>query len=65
VWEDRIIDALCEPPQSFALGGVLDHVLTFSAHRRQLSRMMLREAGASIDSGDPIDWLHQRSRGSR
>ncbi len=64
-WEDRIIDALCEPPQSFVLGGVLAHVLIFSAHRRQLARMMLRGTGASIDSGDPIEWLHRRSGGSR
>ncbi|HLR96510.1 MAG TPA: helix-turn-helix domain-containing protein [Jiangellaceae bacterium] len=64
-WEDRIIDALCEPPQSFVLGGVIAHVLTFSAHRRQLVRMMLRETDANLDSGDPIDWLHRRSGDSR
>lgn len=64
-WEERIIDALCEPPQSFVLGSVIVHVLTFSAHRRQLARMMLRETGASIDSGDPIEWLRRRSGDSR
>lgn len=64
-WEDRIIDALCEPPQSFVLSGVVAYVLTFSAHRRQLARMMLRETGVEMDSGDPIDWLHRRSTGSR
>ncbi|MFD3812783.1 helix-turn-helix domain-containing protein [Rhodococcus sp. NPDC058639] len=55
-WGDRLIDALCEPPQSFVLGGVVAHVLTFSAHRRQLVRHMLRAAGRSVDHGDPLDW---------
>lgn len=62
-WADRIIDALCEPPESFVLGGVLAHVLTFSAHRRQLARLMLRDAGAPLDNGDPLDWMRRRSGG--
>jgi AraC-like DNA-binding protein len=64
-WDDRIIDALCEPPESFLVGGVIAHVLTFSAHRRQLARWMLREAGVMQDSGDPLDWLRHRSGGFR
>lgn len=55
-WNDRLIDALCDPPESFMLGGVISHVLTFSAHRRQLVRHMLRTAGRSIDNGDPLEW---------
>jgi hypothetical protein len=39
---------------------VVAHVLTFSAHRRQLLRLMLRQAGVEVDAGDPIDWLRQR-----
>ena len=60
-WDDRIVDALCDPPESFVLGSVLAHVLTFAAHRRQLARHMLRENGAEVDHGDPIDWLRQRA----
>jgi AraC family transcriptional regulator len=56
-WEDRIVDALCEPPESFVLASVVAHVLTFSAHRRQLVRQMLRTAGHEVDHGDPIEWL--------
>ena len=37
-WDDRIVDALCDPPESFVLGSVVAHVLTFAAHRRQLAR---------------------------
>lgn len=56
-WDDRLIDALCEPPESFVLGSVFAHVVTYSAHRRQLVRHLLREAGLDLGHGDPIDWL--------
>ena len=56
-WDDRLIDALCDPPESFQMGSVVAHVLTFAAHRRQLIRQMLRGAGVEIDDGDPINWL--------
>lgn len=59
-WDDRLIDALCEPPESFVLSSVVAHVLTYSAHRRQLVRHLLRAAGGQIDTGDPIDWLRNR-----
>lgn len=57
-WNDRLIDALCDPPESFVLGGVIAHVLTFSAHRRLLVRHMLRAAGLDVDDGDPLAWGH-------
>ena len=63
-WGDRIVDALCEPPESFVLGSVIAHVLTYSAHRRQLLRLMLRQAGVEVDTGDPIDWLRRRRGGN-
>jgi AraC-like DNA-binding protein len=56
-WDDRLIDALCDPPESFVMSSVVAHVLTFSAHRRQLARQLLRGAGQKVDSGDPINWL--------
>lgn len=56
-WDDRLIDALCEPPESFVLGSVFAHVVTYAAHRRQLARHLLREAGVMVGHGDPIDWL--------
>ena len=62
-WGDRIVDALCEPPESFVVGSIVAHVLTYSAHRRQLARLMLREAGVEVDSGDPILWLQRRHGG--
>jgi AraC-like DNA-binding protein len=59
-WDDRLIDALCDPPESFQMGSVVAHVLTFAAHRRQLTRQMLRGAGVETDHGDPIEWLRER-----
>ena len=56
-WDDRLVDALCEPPESFQLGSVVTHVLTYAAHRRQVARHLLRSAGVEIDDGDPITWL--------
>ena len=58
-WSDRLIDALCDPPESFVLSSVITHVITFAAHRRQLARNLLREAGLKVDHGDPIDWLRE------
>jgi AraC family transcriptional regulator len=59
-WDDRLVDALCEPPESFVLSSVVAHVLTYSASRRQLLRHLLRTAGHSVDDGDPIAWLRAR-----
>lgn len=56
-WDDTLIDALCDPPESFVIGSVIAHVLTFAAYRRQLVRALLRETGLDVDDGDPIAWL--------
>ncbi len=61
-WDDRLIDALCDPPESFVMSSVVAHVLTYAAHRRQLVRQLLRAAGVEVDDGDPISWL-RRLRG--
>jgi AraC-like DNA-binding protein/uncharacterized damage-inducible protein DinB len=61
-WDDRLVDALCDPPQSFTMRSVMTHVLTFAAHRRQLARLFLRLAGHPTDQGDPIDWAQRPHR---
>ncbi|RBP64981.1 DinB family protein [Brevibacterium sanguinis] len=61
-WDDRLIDALCDPPESFVISAVVAHVLTYSAHRRHLVRHMVRRLGHAVDEGDPIMWL-RRLRG--
>lgn len=59
-WDDRLIDALCDPPESFVMSSVVAHVLTYAAHRRQLARHLLRDAGLDPGDGDPINWLRAR-----
>ena len=54
---DTVIDALCDPPESFQLYGIVAHVLTYSAHRRQLARTMLARHGVHTRTGDPLDWM--------
>ena len=64
-WADRVVDALCDPPESFVLGGIVAHVITHSAGRRLLVRQLLTEdgvfAGEPLDSpglsGDPLNWM--------
>lgn len=61
-WNDRLIDALCDPPESFLLAGVVAHVISFSTYRRHLVRRMIAELGHPVDSGDPLEWLNRRHR---
>jgi hypothetical protein len=56
-WDDAFVDALCEPPQSFTYGGVVSHVLSYGAVRREALASVLAELGAPVpSSGDPIAW---------
>jgi AraC family transcriptional regulator len=56
---DTVIDALCDPPESFQLYGIVAHVLTYSAHRRGLARTMLARHGLLAGQGDPLDWMRR------
>jgi hypothetical protein len=56
--DDTILDATCEPPETFSLGGVLAHVLTFSAARRTLAVGALASAGVhDLGTGDPHEYV--------
>ena len=56
-WDDAFVDALCEPPQSFSYGGVVAHVLTFGAVRREALAALLTDLGApELASPDPLEW---------
>ena len=56
-WDDAFVDALCEPPQSFTYGGVVSHILSYGAVRREMLASVLTELGATVSSsGDPIEW---------
>ena len=55
-WDTAFVDALCDPPETFTFGGMVAHVLTWSAHRRQVVVGALRKLGADVGSGDPLEW---------
>ncbi|WP_245720005.1 helix-turn-helix domain-containing protein [Nocardia uniformis] len=63
-WGDTLIDALCDPPESFVIGSVIAHVLGYSAHRRYLVRHWIRtelpSTADELGDGDPIAWLQRR-----
>ena len=54
-WDDRMIDALCDPSETFVIGAVVAHVLTYATFRRQVTRMLLRGGGHPVGDGNPID----------
>lgn len=57
-WEDTFVDALCEPPETFAFGGMFAHVITFNAYRRMLAIDSLRHLGVKVEGfGCPTEYL--------
>lgn len=53
--DDTFVDATCDPPETFTRGGVLAHVLTFSAVRRTMAIGALEGAGIDdLGCGDPM-----------
>lgn len=59
-WDAGFVDAICDPPESFTYGGMLAHVMTFSAYRRTMAVFALRYLGVEdVGIGDPIEWERQ------
>lgn len=56
-WDDRFVDALCEPAETFTFGGVFAHIMTFNAHRRLMALDALRQLGVQTEGfGDPMEY---------
>lgn len=56
--DETFLDATCEPPQTFSYGGVLAHVLTFSAVRRTMAIGALESYGVDdLGAGDPMAFV--------
>lgn len=56
--DETFLDAVCDPPETFTLGGVLAHVMTFSAVRRTMAVGALETAGISdLGAGDPMHFV--------
>ena len=57
-WEDTFVDALCEPPETFAFGGMFAHVITFNAYRRMVAIDALRDLGVKVEGfGCPSEYV--------
>jgi hypothetical protein len=53
--DETFVDAVCDPPETFSYGGIVAHVLTFSAVRRTMAIGALESAGiGDLGSGDPM-----------
>ncbi|HET6848261.1 MAG TPA: AraC family transcriptional regulator [Gaiellales bacterium] len=53
--DETFVDAVCDPPEIFSYGGIVAHVLTFSAVRRTMAIGALETAGIDdLGSGDPM-----------
>lgn len=56
--DETFLDATCDPPQTFSYGGMLAHVLTFSAVRRTMAIGALERCGIDdLGSGDPMRFV--------
>lgn len=57
LWDTEFVDMLCEPPETFTYGGMIAHVVTFSAYRRTAALRALAGLGVTgLGYGDPIEW---------
>lgn len=60
-WDEAFVDALCEPPETFTYGGMLAHVITFTAFRRSMALKLFELLGVDdLGYGDPIEWERQQ-----
>jgi AraC-like DNA-binding protein len=59
-WDTAFVDATCDPPESFTIGGAIAHALSWDAYRRQIVAAALRERGVVV-SADPLDWERGRT----
>jgi AraC family transcriptional regulator len=59
-WDEAFVDALFEPPETFTYGGMLAHVITFTAFRRSMALKLFELLGVDdLGYGDPIEWERQ------
>ncbi|MEJ2601381.1 MAG: AraC family transcriptional regulator [Anaerolineales bacterium] len=62
LWDTDFVDMLCKPPQTFTYGGMIAHVLTFSAFRRTQVIEVLKGFGVKdLGFGDPIEWERRQN----
>jgi hypothetical protein len=56
-WDESFVDGVCTPPETFTFGGMISHVVTFSAYRRSIALKIMDSLGLKdLGYGDPIEW---------
>jgi AraC-like DNA-binding protein len=56
-WDELFVDDTGEKPYTFSYGGMVAHVITFSAFRRSAVLKILEKFGVNeLGYGDPIEW---------
>ena len=61
-WDESFVDGICTPPETFTFGGMIAHVVTFSAYRRSIALKIMESMGLQdLGYGDPIEWERSRS----
>jgi uncharacterized damage-inducible protein DinB len=59
-WDEQFVDEMGEQPERFSYGGMIAHVVTFSAFRRSAALKILEQLGINdLGYGDPIEWERQ------
>jgi AraC family transcriptional regulator len=60
-WRGAFVDHLCEPPEVFTLGGVIAHILTFSAQQRGVMLEVMSGFGINnLGASDPIEYVRRQ-----
>jgi AraC family transcriptional regulator len=56
-WDEAFVDELCCPAETFTYGGMIAHVITYSAFRRLTVLKVIESMGITdLGYGDPIEW---------
>jgi AraC family transcriptional regulator len=56
-WDETFVDALCEPPETFTIGGMVAHLVTFNTYRRLNALATMRCLGVSgLGMGCPMEY---------
>jgi len=62
-WDEQFVDETCEQPERFSYGGMIAHVVTFSAYRRSAALKIMEKLGVDdLGYGDPIEWEREITR---
>lgn len=63
LWQMSFLDMVCQPPETFTYGGMIAHVVTFSAYRRTAVIEAFEHFGIEdFGAGDPVEWQRSQTK---